>query len=134
MSTNLKTSQSNHLKETAVPKSDGLSTTPLLVRSHCGGLDYLSPLGVLMALQPYINYQKTTPTTTQQTQNGRQKKPYPQAGRTDATSLRDSIQKDARVVPLKARSSLRLPWARNYESPSRGLMLPQTQPNQKKYK
>jgi hypothetical protein len=134
MSMNLKKSQLNHSTESDVNKLSGSSKTPLVVRSHCGGLDYLSPSGVLMALQPYISYQKTTQTTTLETRSEKQRKPYLPIGRTDAANSKDSIQKDVKVVPLKTRSSLRLPWVRNYELPSRGLMIPQTQPNQKKYK
>jgi hypothetical protein len=107
----------------------------LLVRSRSGTLEYLSPLGVLMLIQLSTNYQKTTQTMMQEKQNERHNKASTkQDGRTGATSLRNSTQADAKVVRLKVKSTLRLPWAKGYESPSRGLMIPQTQPNQKKYK
>jgi hypothetical protein len=57
------------LKEPDAPKLNSSSKKRLVVQSRCGGLDYLSPLGVLMALMPYTNYQKTTQTTIQQNRN-----------------------------------------------------------------
>ena len=43
MNSHLKKSQLNPLKDEDVTKSSGYSKTQLLVRSHCGRLDYLSP-------------------------------------------------------------------------------------------
>jgi hypothetical protein len=63
MNTVLKSSQTVLLKEPDAPKLNSILKKRLVVQSRCGGLDYLSPLGVLMALMPYTNYQKTTPTT-----------------------------------------------------------------------
>jgi hypothetical protein len=76
----------------------------LVVQSHCGGLDYLSPLGVLMALMPYTNYQKTTPTTFPQKQKTKQKKHSQPTGPMDARRLKVLAQKDVKVVRTKVRS------------------------------
>jgi hypothetical protein len=69
-----------------VPRLNSLSKKPLVVQSHCGELAYLSPLGVMMATQQFMSYQKTTPTTTQQKQK---KKQEIQKAPTDALNLKN---------------------------------------------
>jgi hypothetical protein len=64
MNSLLKKSQLSPLKDGDANKSSGYLKTPLVVRSQCGRLDYLSPLGVLMVIQQSMECQKTTLSTT----------------------------------------------------------------------
>jgi hypothetical protein len=97
MNTFLRSWLSPVLKGMAVNKYDTSSSTRLIVQSRCGTLEYLSPLGVLMALQPYINSQRTIPVTRTPRLNEKQPNHSErQVGRTVAMLLNEKIPQDAK--------------------------------------
>ena len=135
MNLNLENLQKNLSQETDVTKSDGSSKTQLLVRSRCGTLEYLSPLGVLMLIQQSISSLRDIQSTPQKKPSEKLNKVLPkQDGRTAVKPLKVSTPAVVMDVRTKAKSdqtrqSASLP---DLSWQSQVLMIPQSQPTQKK--
>ena len=127
MNSYLKKSQLNPLKDEGVTKLSGSLKTPLVVRSQCGRLDYLSPLGVLMVIQQSIECLKTTPSTTPAKPKRKPETVYKQTGLTPVTDLRTRTPGGVAGALGVARFQAQPTSESNYESRSRGLTMHQFQ-------
>ena len=129
----------NLLRDVVAATSDTPSSTRLICRSRCGSLEYLSPLGVLIAILPYTNSQRTTKTTTprklKDEQTGPSTKP---SGLTLVKHLRTGFGTPTQEVATTAHGKGRFraqPTSENgYESRSRGLTMHQFPEYQDKMK
>ena len=113
----------NPLKDEDVTKLSGCSKTPLVVRSHCGRLDYLSPLGVLMAILPYMPCPKSIPSTATQKPKRKPETAYKQRGLTPVRLSKTPTPEDALDVHTKEKYPTRPILESGYDSRSRGLTM-----------
>jgi len=73
-----------------------------IVQSRCGTLEYLSPLGVVMALLPYTICPITTNDTTTKTQKIKPPNPYQaQSGRIAAKHLKKKTERGVLDAPIE---------------------------------